>query len=732
MKRKLEVLATLFLLLAFFTTVRAEEPGWTFSPAVQKLLPPGMAVTVSGDRVISTGDGSVVLWNQSGAGVSALSPKREPVPSGKERAATPRPETGALLPWMSAGGPWGGYVTGLLVHPADPSIMFAGTQAGGVYRSDDGGATWQPSREGIVCDWVKQIDASSLDPDLVYAASAAYWKGNEGDIYLSDDGGRTWTAAGIDGLWWSGVHASGTDVQRILAGGELGIYLSTDGGGTWSHRSGTSSALKFTADPSDPSVIYCGSYGYYLYRSTDSGDTWTQLGTSLPNGNIRSVSVDAGDSQTIYVSAYSSLGGGTEGIYRSTDFGASWSHVLVENTWYVRADPVVPGVLWAAGEGEPFTATPGLWKSEDYGDSWTEFDLPADHYSAPFAYIVDVNPSQTDEVFVGLYRAGILKTTDGGTTWGEANTGLASDFVNSVAVHPTQPATIYAGTFQADLWKSTDAGATWFWSADGFFELNHAVNEVVIHPDDPSVLYLGGSNSGVFKSTDTGASWNLTALANYSEVRTVYLNPHDPDEVWAGVSNSSATLGIWKTTDGGNFWSNKMAGTAGYSVAVSPLNPDVVYAGTGTWWFEPAFIFVSLDGGENWIERYNDGYGAITSIAVDPVDPMNVYASSLYNNIIKSTNGGQSWTANYGGFDPGGRIFTVITDPVRPNTVYAAVDDNVGFYVSFDAGNSWYAYNPGLWLKSLVPLVANPLGQYRIFYTGTMGSGLYYNYVKMP
>jgi photosystem II stability/assembly factor-like uncharacterized protein len=731
MKASLSLLVAVSLILLPGTVGAAgEAPSHARSLAFAGIIPDRYlsAILEVNGRVFATTDGSILVWSQSGAEAAGILPSSSLVPSAR---SLPGNDAAALLPWMNANGPYGGYMTGLVVSPADPSIVFAGTQAGGVYRSSNGGLTWQPARQGIVCDWVKQIDVSPLDPDLVIAASSAYWQGDAGDVYISSDGGDSWSSAGLEGTWWSGVHASRVDSQRILAGGELGVYLSTDGGASWVFRSGPSSVLEFAADPSDPHTIYAGTYGYFLYRSTDGGDTWTQLGSTMPNGTIRAVAVDIGNPQVIYAAA-NAISGDSGGIYRSTNGGTTWEHVLIENTWDVRADPAVPNVVWAAGDGESFTGTPGLWRSEDMGETWTAIDLPAEYCYAPFAYVVDVNPVQTSEVFVGLYRGGVMKTADGGATWVQASTGLSSDFVNCLAVHPSEPATIYAGTFQTDLWKTTDGGASWFWSANGFSEINHAVNAVVVDPNDPQVLYLGGSNSGVFKSTDAGATWNATALANYSEVRVVSLSPHNSQEVWAGVTNSSLTLGIWKSTDGGNLWANKIPGAAGYAVAVSPADPNVVYAGTGTWWMEPAFIWVSVNGGATWMQRYDDGYGAITSIAVDPTNPLNVYASSIYNNVIKSTNGGASWTPNIGGFNPGGRIFTVITDPVRPNTVYAAVDDNVGFYVSFNGGNAWHAYNPGLWLKSLVPLVANPLGSYRLFYTGTMGCGVYYNYVKMP
>jgi photosystem II stability/assembly factor-like uncharacterized protein len=203
--------------------------------------------------------------------------------------------------------------------------------------------------------------------------------------------------------------------------------------------------------------------------------------------------------------------------------------------------------------------------------------------------------------------------------------------------------------------------------------------------------------------------------------------PSDPNQVWAGSSNSSATLGIWKSTDGGTSWLNKKPGVAGYSIAVHPTDPDHVVATTGTWFLDPATIQATTDGGTTWTTVYQESIGWVTDSAISPVNPQLAWASSLYENVLRSTNGGASWQNNVGGFTFPGRPFTIEADPSMLPVVYVPCDDDAGFYFTRNAGTTWTEYSNGLWLKALVPL---HVGVYapnfaRIFYTGTMGNGAF-------
>ncbi len=636
----------------------------------------------------------------------------------------------SIRSWTSAHGPYGGYITGLTVDPQDPSTMYVGGMAFGLFKSTDAGETWLPKRNGIVCDWVNQIDVFPGNTNIVAAASFERLKWNEGDVYGSIDGGESWFSLGLEGIgWWRAVHLTRKDPRRILAGGEAGIYLSTDAGKSWSHRSGTTTAWQFTSDPSSPDTIYAGGGLGNRYRSTDGGESWSDFAQSIPSDNLSGVAVDPGNPNTIYCSAFSfPVADGTEGVYRSTDFGASWSHILTQNAWTIRIDPSNPEMIWAGGAGPSYLTDPRVWRSTNGGATWTQYELEIEHYFAPSVHVLEVDPGNGDEVYVGLYNAGVMRTTDGGSTWEDRSSGLSGTLMNCIAVHPSEPATIYAGTWQAELWKTTDGGDSWFWSSNGLDDINHSVMDVVVDPNDPGTLFMGADNSGIYRSTDGGNSW-INVYPTYDRVSSVAISPHDSEEIWAGKIG-----GILKSVDGGDTWDNMLPGYATSVVAVSPFDPELVCAGNlALSGGDKVVISVSRNGGETWEERYTDSYGGmITSLTFSEAYSGFIYATSLNHNVIKSFDAGFTWIPDYGGFDPGGRIQGIAADPLRHNTVYAAVNDDRGFYASFDGGTTWYPFNDGLWVRSLITLEVNPLGSYQIFYTGTSGDGISYNYIRLP
>jgi photosystem II stability/assembly factor-like uncharacterized protein len=634
--------------------------------------------------------------------------------------------------WISAHGPYGGYITGLTIDPQNPSIIYVGGMALGVFKSFDGGASWQPKRDGIVCDWVSQIDVYSGSPDIVAAASFQWWKGNLGDIYGSVDGGENWSSLGLEGIGgWRGVHISRKNWHRALAGGEAGIYLSTDAGQSWSHRDGTETVWEFTYDPSRPDTIYAGGGLGHRYRSTDGGETWNDFAQSIPNEEISSIVVDPSNSNTIYCSALSLLGDGTEGIYKSTNFGSTWTHVLTQDVWDIRVDPTNPDIVWAGGAGPDYLPPPRVWKSTNEGLTWTQHELETDHYYAPGLQALEINPQNGNEVYVGLYNAGVMRTTDGGISWEPRNAGLSGTLMNCIAVHPAEPATIYAGTYQAELWKTTDGGNNWFWSSNGLDDVNNTVQDVVIDPDDPQRLYMGAWNSGLYRTTDGGSYWE-NVYPTYEQIACVEISPHNSQEIWAGKMGLNA--GLLKSTDGGDSWEHIPVGHNINALAISPFDPQLICAGTIAGDYgQIVVILVSRDGGATWEQRFIDGSGGrITSIAFSPTNPFFIYATSWDHNVIKSINEGFSWIPDFGGFDPQGRVMTIVADPIRANTVYLAVDDDKGFYASFNGGMTWFPYSEGMWVRSLIPLIVNPLGNYRIFYTGISGDGIYYNFIRMP
>lgn len=442
----------------------------------------------------------------------------------------PEPKTPA---WQRLTGPYGGYVSGLTMSPFSNAIMLAGCQGGGLYQTTDSGAHWQDSRAGLTADWPHQIAFDPTQSAFVYCAANNYWfspYGN-GNIFKSTDSGWSWTPIGPSTNSWLAVLVSSVSSSIVLAGGADGIYRSTNAGATWASTGITGTVVELSGDPSTPTNCYAGTYGYRLLRTTDSGLTWKGLGASIANGNIRSVAVDPTDSNIVYAAAYDQLSGGTEGIYKSTDLGDSWTHCLTANTWRVRVDHSNPARVWAVADGPPFTGTPAVYKSTDYGATWASIPMPTSYCHAPLAYQLAINPINGNHVYVGLFRGGILKTTDGGGSWVHAHAGLDADYVNDIAVSSSDPATLYAGTVNVGLWKTTDNGISWFTASAGFTDTAKQVNAIALFPATPSNLLIGASSSGVWRSTDSGGSWAQTGLASTAEIRDIQIAPSDSTTV---------------------------------------------------------------------------------------------------------------------------------------------------------------------------------------------------------
>ncbi len=278
----------------------------------------------------------------------------------------------------------------------------------------------------------------------------------------------------------------------------------------------------------------------------------------------------------------------------------------------IAIDPRNSNVLYiGAAEG-------GVWKTTDGGVNWKP--LTDDQPSLATGSIA-LDPQNPDTVYVGTgeenfagdsyYGAGILKSTDGGGTWTNIVGPFLRDRIGSVAVSPSITGLVLCGA-QDGIWRSTDAGATWSRTLIG------TGTSLFFDPRDGNSVFAalgntnGSSSNGVYHSSDGGATWfklpglSSPVIANIGRIQLA-MAPSQPSTIYAQVQNSSAAangnlLGIWKTTDGGLTWSQLPIPNAASwgnqlwydtAIAVSPLNPDVVYSGATP-------IFRSLNGGTSW------------------------------------------------------------------------------------------------------------------------------------
>jgi len=323
--------------------------------------------------------------------------------------------------------------------------------------------------------------------------------------------------------------------------------------------------------------------------------------------------------------------------------------------------------------------------------------------------------------YFGATGGGIWKTTDGGSNWKNISDKFFGSSIGAVAVAPSDENVIYAGEGEntmrgnvseglGGLWRSDDGGRTW--NNIGLKDGRHIIR-IVIHPRDANTLWVAvighlfGPNQerGVFKSTDGGKTWRRTLFVNeQTGVSDLVMEPGNPQVFYAGtwrlirtpysLESGGEGSGLWKSTDGGETWTNITAkkglpkGTWGIvGVAVASSNTDKIYA-----LIENAAggLYASSNGGESWSLMSNDNNirqraWYYTKVFVDPKNENTVYCPNV--NFMVSRDGGRSFQSIR---TPHGDHHDLWIDPEEPKRMVVA--DDGGAQVSFDAGQNWSTY----------------------------------------
>jgi photosystem II stability/assembly factor-like uncharacterized protein len=231
------------------------------------------------------------------------------------------------------------------------------------------------------------------------------------------------------------------------------------------------------------------------------------------------------------------------------------------------------------------------------------------------------------------------------------------------------------------------------------------INSLAMAATNPDIIYAG-TDSGVFKTVDGGDTWTKTGFPEIL-VRVVQVAPDNPDIVYAGTTDHrpiSSEDGIYKSEDGGSTWTQKgLAGARVNAIAIDPLNPDILYTAAGrpysSYSGEIIGIFKSTDGGETWQEKLSEGLGAVVALLIDTDNSSYIYAGVDDGKLgfRKSTDGGETWVGRQvnarGSFD---EVFALAITPAGcdPAVIYAfsfGYDDDV--YKSMDRGESWTRTN---------------------------------------
>lgn len=563
---------------------------------------------------------------------------------------------------VNAGFPAPFYIVALAVDPVDPSVVYAGTGQRGVFKSTDGGGKWALASSGLPVEGTGDSarypypNVIAMDPtnsQTIYLGMGG--GGVSQGIFRSSDGGTSWQRAG-EGLNQADVIsiAFHPDTSQTIFAGTWGsgFYASTNGGNVWSVRSSVQAVCyQIVADPENPDTLYATlSDGKGLRKSTDAGFTWELVEGGLPS-TIRSFSVNPKQRSTMY--AGTDIWGfpfetteGETGVYRSIDRGKTWTRasagLYASPASSLACLPEEPAGLVVGGMSR-------LHRSNNGGADWDSTLLEASDFTA-----LAVDPKNPGTLYAGSRAlAGIVKSTDGGQVWAAAVTGFPGGEGNwasvySLAIDPKNPEIVYAGTYAYGISKSTDAGG--HWTSLSLSAPKTYVYGLAVDPGDSDTIYAGlystssGGRNGIVRSTDGGQTWlaQNAGLPSLNPVWSLAVAPGIPGTVYAGIYAS----GVFKSTDGGLSWKVASSGLPSILVAgqsfcltirsllVHPSDPSVLYAG-----ILGAGVFRSTDAGNSWQDYSADlEQLLVTGLAMSSSDPATLYAA---------TEGGGVWAITY-------------------------------------------------------------------------------------
>ena len=647
----------------------------------------------------------------------------------------------------------GGRVTAVAGVRGQRDVHYQGATGGGVWKTTDGGATWEPVSDRFFrTGSVGAVAVAESDPNVVWAGMGeAPIRGNvsHGDgVWRSTDAGRSWKHLGLEATRQIAairVHPKDPDTAWVAAQGkvwgpseERGVYRTRDGGKSWTRvlfvDAGTG-ASDLALDPTNPRVLYAGTWqvvrrpwelvsggpGGGLWRSDDGGDTWTRLAKGLPEGTWGKVGVSASGARPGRVFAMVEAEKG--GLFRSEDWGESWTKVNEENdlrqrAWYyteVFADPRSADTVWVENVQ--------LWRSLDGGKSFTAVPTPhGDHHD------LWIDPDDSRHVLVGD-DGGAYLTYDGGATWSTIDNQPTGQFYR-VAVDDRFPYRVYGA--QQD--NSTVAIASRARGGEIGREEWHPVGGcesgwVAPKPGEPDVVFAGCYGGSITRyDRRTGEEREVTAWPQLAIGRPasdlkyriqwnapILASRHDPGVLW-----HAAQL-LLESRDEGQSWREvspdltrndkaKQGSSGGpitkdntgvevygtvFALAESPLTKGVLWAGS-----DDGLVHVTRDGGTTWKNVTPKGFPEwiqVNAIEASPHDAGTAYvAATLYKlgdftpHLWRTSDYGASWTRIDAGIPRDDFTRVVREDPVRKGLLFAGTE--TGLFVSLDDGKSWQRF----------------------------------------
>lgn len=640
-------------------------------------------------------------------------------------------------------GPDGGEVSALATDGA--GAVYAGTAGGMIFRSDDG-SHWKSVSPGVFLSVYTFPSVTDLSADPLVAGSVL--AATSFGLRKSSDGGASWTTVSTSNTPPT-LLARSAAAHLTVFGYTIpvpphqppALVRSDDGGATWQDVSAGLALLPtfsvFVADPQTPGLLYVGTDDGAILRSADGGVHWNT--SQLPAAAVQSIAVAPSDPAVVYTIADGEL-------FASADAGSTWLKVstnLVAWTFtQLAVDPSSPATLVAglAILNIPTFAGQALARSVDGGETWV-----VEQEFAPVVSRLLTLPSAPGHVYAGVRGGpGVLRSEDDGVAWSPSNDGLSATNVAEVTPDPHTPGTLYAvGDF--GVAKSIDRGSTWSDVSPGTSYPRvppPRVQKIVADPVTPGSVYAV-TDQGIFKSHDAGLSWEPIGIGPGFSVTSLAIDPKRPNRLYAvghlelptGTGGEASYPRAALSRDGGATWAEiprleRPTGFGFTAVRLDPVHPATIYV-TGY------RSFKSVDGGRTWhhLPVPEPAAGVpdsviIVDLVIDPLAPRTLYALNFFGNILKSVDGGATFTltANIPGFPGPGTSgeeilpTSLAIDPDAPGLLYAA--STTGVFVSTDGAATWTRFGDGLDLVPVSSLFPDPFSVGTL-YAASQGAGVF-------
>ena len=616
------------------------------------------------------------------------------------------------LEWRNIGPNRGGRSLGCAGSPARPNEYYFGATGGGLWKTTDGGNEWKPVTDGqVTSSSVGAVAVAETNPDIVYIGMGeVQLRGSitQGDgVYKTTDGGKTWQHLGLketQAVARIRIHPTNPDIVYVAALGhpygdneERGVFRSTNGGESWEkvlYVSPKAGAVDLIIDRNNPKVLYASTWQVYrkawkmwggggdskLWKSVDGGDTWTDLtgNTGMPEGPVGKIGVTVSpvDPNRVWAIVEANEGG----VFRSDDAGATWEKTnderkLRQRAFYysrIYADPKDKETVYCLNTS--------FYKSTDGGKTF-DTTLKVPHGDNHDLWIDPNNPDR----MINSNDGGANVSINGGKTWTE------QDYVTTQFYHVMATSDVpyhVAGAQQdnstlampSDGWKHMQARGPnhgWYYAVGG-----GESGWITQHPVNPDIFYAGSQGALLTRyDRSNGQERDIQVYPRFFSGEPsdalperwqwtfpIMFAPQDPNVMY------TCSQHVWKTTDDGQSWEK--------------ISPDLTYADPSTLGKTGGVITMDMNGPEI--------YATVFALAPSHHDINTIWAGSDDGKIHITRDGGKKWQditpIELPKFS---RVSIIDESKHRPGTLYVAanryqVDDRQPYvYKTHDYGKTW-------------------------------------------